>query len=164
MCKNYSLARQSCQTFYHWITYILLICICYFGVTNLWLWIKISKIFKAVQSSAKLYTGVWKIQVIIMISKPSSGSYIHVHAYIFSKEDSMKFHWMQIFLYGNSAYTMFVLGRGLLLSFWTCVQSFWFMSIKYVQFNSPYLYKKQIMLEITRCGLRRGSTNPATHS
>ena len=33
-------------------------------------------------------------------------------------------------------YTMSVTGRGLKRSFWTCFQSFWFMSIKYVQFNS----------------------------
>ena len=110
-------------------------CICYFGVTNLWPWIKISKYSKQYKT---LYM-MWKIQIIIIILKLESA---FIFVYFFKRRlyeishTECKYFCMAIQLIYMYTCTMSVTGRGLYLSFRTCVQSFWIMSIKYVQFNS----------------------------
>ena len=74
-----------------------------------------------------------------------SNSHIHVYASIFFckkklceiSHNECKYFCMAIHL----IYTMSVTGGGLYLSFWTCVQSFWFMSVRYVQFTQFFLSK-----------------------
>ena len=79
-------------------------CFYYFGVMNLWLWIKISKYLKQFKT---LYKSVedsnnynhFKLESITLIYMC-----MHIFYFIF-KKDCMKFtQWMLIFLYGNSAF------------------------------------------------------------
>ena len=133
VCKKHSLARQSLISNPLSLNYLF---ICYFEVTNLWLWIEISKYSKQYKT---LYMSVEDSNNYYHFKTWISNPHIHVYASIFFlkktyeiSHNECKYFWRAIQL----IYTMSVTGKGLYVSFWTCVQSFWFMSIKYVQFNS----------------------------